>query len=174
MLLLKILGSIMIIISCSLIGYFYGTRYSKRQRNLIVFQNCISLLETEIIYSATPIPEALESVYKKGNKNVSFVFRDIKDYLLSDKNHSVFDSFVYVTECLKDKLYFKDEDVEIFLSLGRVIGSSDRYDQQKYFKLIHTQLKNQQIEADEARKKNEKMYKSLGVMMGLAITIILL
>jgi stage III sporulation protein AB len=139
-----------------------------------MLQNCIRLLETEIIYSATPLPEALESVYKKGNKKVSFIFKEIKEYLLSNKNASVLDSFIYITNLLKEKLFFTDEDIEIIMTLGRVLGASNRIDQQKHFQLINTQLVNQQREAEDKKLKNEKMYRSLGIMTGLAITIILL
>lgn len=174
MLVLKIIGSLMIILSSSLIGNFLGSRYSHRLKNLIQLQNCIQLLETEIVYSATPLPVALENIYKKGNKNISFIFNEIKDYLISNKNISVYDSFLTHSQILKEKLFFTDQDIEIFLSLGQVLGASDRLDQQKHLRLIITQLKNQQEEALENKNKNERMYKSLGVLTGLAIVIVLL
>ncbi|EOC99761.1 stage III sporulation protein SpoIIIAB [Caldisalinibacter kiritimatiensis] len=173
MLFLKIVASLMIISSCTLIGYFLGMTYSKRVENLILLQNCIRILETEIVYSATPLPEAFNNVYLKGNKKVSYVFNDIKKYLIQNKDATVFDVFVSVSKTLSDELHLKKEDIEIILSLGRVIGNSDRLDQQKHFKMIHTQLENQCKEAEESKKKNEKLYKNLGVMSGLAITIIL-
>lgn len=171
---IKLVGGLMITVSCSLIGYYLGMRYTYRLNNLIILQNCIKLLETEIIYSATPLPEALESVYRKGNKKVSFIFKEIKEYLLSNKNASVLDSFIYITNLLREKLFFTEEDIEIIMTLGRVLGASNRIDQQKHFKLINAQLVNQQREAEDKKLKNEKMYRSLGVMTGLAITIILL
>ncbi|RKD34576.1 stage III sporulation protein AB [Thermohalobacter berrensis] len=171
---LKIIGSLMIVISCSFFGFYLGSRYSKRLNNLIFLQNCIQLLESEVIYSATPLPEALDNVYRKGNKKVSFIFKEIKDHLKSNKVYDIYDSFVYIKDILKNNLHLIDEDIEIILSLGRVLGSSNRDDQQKHFKLVLKQIQTQQKEAEEKKKKNEKLYKNLGVLTGLAIVIILL
>ncbi|WP_425448605.1 stage III sporulation protein SpoIIIAB [Dethiothermospora halolimnae] len=174
MFLLKIIGSIIIIISSSLIGFLYGNRYSTRVKNLNHIQNCLQLVETEIIYRATPLPDALGQVYEKGNKNVSFIFKDIRETLLKNKNMDISSSFNHVLESSKDRLKFQEDDIEILRYLGRVIGTSDRLDQQKHLKVIMEQIIIQQREAQENRKKNEKMYKSLGILSGLAIIIILL
>ena len=174
MFLLKILGSLIIITTSSLIGYIYGSSYSKRVRNLIYLRNCIQLLETEIMYSSTPIPEALKNVFRKGNKEVSFIFMEINEHLLSDRSNSLEDSFQVVCNRYKAQLNFSLEDIEVITSLGNTLGKSDKLHQQKYFKLIVTQLEGQQIDAEEKKKKNEKMYKSLGLLGGLALVILLI
>ncbi len=174
MLILKIIGSLIIIASSSLIGCLYGDKYSKRLRNLIYMRNCLQLLETEIMFTATHLPEAFENVYKKGNKNVSYFFKDIKEYLLSNKSNCIYDSFQFACSKSKNNLCLEDEDIEILLSLGKVLGKSDRIDQQKHFKAILTQLDRSRIEAEEKKKKNEKMYKSLGILSGFALVILLI
>ena len=171
---LKLIGSIMVILSSSLIGYIYGKSYSERLSNLIHLENCIKILETEVIYGATPIPDALMNVYKKGNKKVSFIFKEIRDKLIMNKNSDILDSFICVTDILEKKLSFNFEDIEVFLSLGRVLGSSDRMDQEKNFKMTFAQFQTQEREAREEKEKNEKMFKNLGLLLGLAIVIILL
>ena len=174
MFIIKVLGSFIIIITCSLLGFLYGGRYSERLNNLMGLQNCIQLLETEVMYSANPLPEALENVYKKGNKRTSFVFKNIKDNLDYSKNLSMVESFYSIKGDLKDKLKLEDEDIEVFFSLGSVLGSSSREDQQKHFKGILTQLKSQQKEAERKKDSNEKMYKSLGILGGFLIVFILI
>ena len=137
-------------------------------------EQCFKILETEIVYGATPLPEALNNIYKKGNKRVSFVFRDIRNHLISSGKGDVFYSFHSVIEPLKDELNFIEEDIEIFLSLGRVVGSSNRQDQEKNFKLLLNQIGFLQEDAKVERDKHEKMFKNLGILTGLAIIIILL
>ena len=171
---IKMLGAFLIIFSTSIIGYCYGRRFSDRLNNLIYMEQCIKILETEIVYGAILMPEALSNVYNKGNKKVSFIFNDIKKSLLEDKKGDIYNSFLNVSSSLKNNLYFKDEDVEIFLSLGRVLGSSDRKDQEKNFELILKQISFLEKEARLERDKNEKMFKSLGILTGLVIVIILL
>ena len=174
MLYIKILGSFLIVFSTSIIGYYYGMQFSHRLNNLIYMEQCIKILETEIVYGAILLPEALSNVYNKGNKKVSFIFKEIKEQLLEDKKGDVYSSFIKVSNKLKNDLHFKKEDVEIFLSLGRVLGSSDRKDQEKNFQLILKQISFLEKDARLEKQKNEKMFKSLGVLTGLVIIIILL
>lgn len=174
MIYLKIIGSALVILSTSILGYYYGQQFSNRLKNLISLEQCIKLLETEIVYGATLLPEALENVYAKGDKKVSILFKKIKENLLTESNTDVYKSFYHVLEDLKRDLNFKDDDVKLLLALGRVLGSSDRRDQEKNFNFILKQLSVLQNNARIEREKNEKMFKGLGVLMGLAIIIILL
>jgi stage III sporulation protein AB len=171
---LKILGSILIVLSSSLIGFYFGNKYSARLENLLHLEQCIKILETEIVYGAVPLPEALNNVYLKGNKKVSYIFKQIRDNLLYNKDGDLLKSFEMVTSQLAEELNLKEEDIELFLSLGRLLGTSDRTDQEKNFKLILNQIEILKNEAKLEKDKNEKMYKNLGILAGIAIVIILL
>lgn len=173
MITIKLLGSVFIIISSTMIGIEYSRKYSKRLNNLKYLQNCIQMLETEIVYSSNQLPDALESIYIKGNAKVSFLFNNIKEYLIENKDKSLFESFKHNIEKSKDKLYLDSDDVEILLSLGRILGTSDAVDQQKHFKTAIMNLEVNQRDAKEKKDKNEKMYRSLGVLFGVAVVIIL-
>ncbi len=174
MIILRIIGSLLIVTSSSLIGYIYGKKYSDRLNNILHMKNCVRLLETEIIYGANPVPEAFLNIYNKGNKKFSFIFKYIRDYLFQNKNANLLDGFLSVEDVLKEELLFKKEDVEVFLSLGRMLGNSDRSDQEKNFKLIFMEIGNLEEEAREEKEKNEKVYKKLGLLFGVALVIILL
>ncbi len=174
MIFIKFMGGLLIVLSTTLMGFYYGKKYSSRLNNLIYMEQCIKILETEIVYGAVPLPEALVNVYNKGNKKVSFVFKEIKDHLLANRGGDVLDSFSYVINSLKEKLNFKKEDIEMLISLGRVLGSSDREDQEKNFKFVLSQIAILEGEAKMERDKNEKMFKNLGILTGLTIVIILI
>ena len=98
----------------------------------------------------------------------------IKNDLLNNKRNYIYDSFLHVEELMGDKLSFKKEDINIFLGLGRLLGSNNRNDQKNSFKLILNQLNNQILEAKEEKKQNEKLYRSLGMIAGFGITILLI
>lgn len=86
----------------------------------------------------------------------------------------MYKSFDMVKSQLLEDFSLEEEDVELFLSLGRLLGNSDRADQEKNFKLILNHIKILKEEAKLERDKNEKMYKNLGILAGVAIVIILL
>ena len=105
---------------------------------------------------------------------MSFVFKEISDHLKANKNGDLFQSFHSVVGILRNSLNLKDEDIELFLSLGRVLGSSDRKDQEKNFNFVFKQISVLQKEAKIEKDKNEKIYKNLGILSGITILIILL
>src|SRR5690606_19660944 len=113
MIILKIIGCTLIVLSSSLIGYIYGKSYKERLENLIYLENCIKILETEIMYGANPLPEALKNVYKKGNKKVSFIFDRISQALKEHKSGEVLECFLMVSDTMKKNLNLKKEDVEV-------------------------------------------------------------
>lgn len=170
---LKITSITIIFFTCTIIGHIYGKRFSTRLENLILLEQCIKILETEIVYGSTPLPIALSNVYRKGNIKVSYIFEEIKDDLSLNKRDSVYSSFLSVEEKMYNELHFNKEDVETLLSLGRVLGTSDRMDQQKNFILIYNQIAALILEAKFERNKNEKLYKNLGIITGIGIIIIL-
>lgn len=173
MIYIKIIGAVLTVLSTSIIGYFYGKEFADRLDNLIYLEQCIKILETEVVYGATLLPEALTNVYKKGYKKVSILFNKVKEYLLLDKNRDVYTSFLNISNEMKAELSLKEEDIELLISLGRVLGSSDRKDQEKNFNLILKQLSFLQNNARLEKEKNERMFKGLGILTGLAIIIIL-
>jgi stage III sporulation protein AB len=171
---LKLTLLLLVFLTCSTIGYLYGKSFSLRLENLINLEQCIKILETEVVYGLTPLPEALSNVHRKGKEKVSYIFEEIKEDLVNNKRGGVYDSFLSVEGNLYNNLNFKKEDVETFLSLGRVLGTSDRIDQQKNFILVSNQISAQIFEAREERNKNAKLYRNLGVITGVAIIILLI
>lgn len=171
---LKIFFYSCIMIVCSSLGYLYSSNYVKRLENLVYLKGAIKVLETEIVYGATPLPEALLNVYKKSNPKISQIFKDIESDLRNNKRGLALNSFLFVEEKMYKDYFFKKEEIEVFMDLGRVIGSSDRKDQEKNFILVLDQIERLVEEARYERDKNEKMYRNLGVLSGLGIIIILL
>ena len=69
--------------------------------------------------------------------------------------------------------YLINSDIEILMSFGRYLGSTDRADQIKNIKLTLTNLKQQEKIALDERQKNEKLWKYLGVLSGIMVFLLL-
>lgn len=173
MLILKSSLFILIFITSTSLGFFYGGKYSKRVENLMDLQQGIRILQSEVIIFSNPLPDALKNTSNRVSKEISKVFLIIGDNLLQNHSGDIYFSFLASEQYLKD-LFLKNEDINLFLSLGKIIGKTNRLDQEKQFNFLLDELENQIIEAKEERKKNEKMYRSLGLLLGLGIIIILI
>ena len=84
------------------------------------------------------------------------------------------DAWKKAIEESQDKLSFNKEDFTAIETLGRMLGNTDVEGQVSQIelteKLIEDQIENAKIE----KQKNTKLYKTLGVTVGLTAVILLL
>ncbi|MBS4536199.1 stage III sporulation protein AB [Clostridium sp. D2Q-14] len=173
MILIKLLACGMIIIPSTIMGIMMGKKYSNRVNNITSIINCLLVLETEIIHLSNPINVAFKNVDEKGNNKISCIFPNIVEILNSNREMSLFRAFKKELIVNRTKYNFTKEDEEIILSLAKVIGVTDKEEQKKHFNTVIQQLKIQRNQAIEESKKNEKLYKKLGVIFGLLLILIL-
>jgi len=167
MIILKIIILILIFITSYLIGNKIAKQYSKRVEELEDMKNSLNILETKIRFSKEPL---------------AVIFKDISNV---SKNKEIFEK---ANENMKTMLVgnswrqaiesvntnFKKKDIEILKTLGNMLGKTDSKGQvnqiEEIKELLNIQIKN----ANSEKQKNEKLYKTLGMTIGLAIVIILI
>lgn len=169
---IKFLGAVVLIGATSFIGFSLAADCSKRPRALRELQALLQMLENEISYLSNLLLEAFNRIYEGSNSDTAILFREAAINL--ETNGVTADAaWEMAIEENYSKLSLNKEDKTILLTFGKMLGNSDLEGQINNIKLISSQLKLQELKAEEMRKKNEKMYRSLGVLSGLAITIIL-
>lgn len=65
----------MTLAACGNMGLTWARTFEKRPRQLAAMEAALQLLETEIIYGATPLPEAMEQVAEKSDTEIEGLFR---------------------------------------------------------------------------------------------------
>lgn len=170
---LKIIGGLLIFTACGLMGIAAANRYSLRPKEIRRLRASMQLLETEIIYGCTPLPQALSNISGKVEGALKRFYSTISEDLLAGWSYSLDTAWNKGLDGLLKDTCLTDADRELIAGFGKVLGSSDREDQKKHFELFYIQLKQNEEMAEEARKKNERMYKSLGFLSGLVIFIML-
>lgn len=170
--LVKFLGAIVLIGATSVIGFSLAADCSKRPRALRELQALLQMLENEISYLSNLLSEAFNRIYEGSNSQTAILFKKAAENLgINGVTADV--AWEKAVEENYAKLAFNKEDKVILLTFGKMLGNSDLEGQLKNIKLISSQLQLQQLKAEELKQKNEKMYRSLGVLSGLAIAIIL-
>lgn len=172
--LLKLIGGILVIAACSMFGIAVSNRYSGRSRELKRLRTSLQLLETEIAYGSNPLPYAFSNIGAKLDGILSRFYSTASENLSNGLYRSVSDAWNDAIEKDIKNSPFNKMDIELLRSFGNILGNSDSLDQQKHFKLFYAQLKHHEELAEEERRKNEKMYKSLGFLFGLVIFILLI
>lgn len=167
MIILKTMILILIFAISYLIGNMVAKLYSKRVEELEDMKNSLNILQTKIRFSKEPL---------------SKIFKDISNI---SKNKEIFDK---ANENMKTMLAgdawknsvqtintnFKKDDIEILSTLGNMLGKTDAEGQVNQIEEIKELLNIQIQNANMDKQKNEKLYKTLGMTIGLAIVIILI
>lgn len=170
--LIKIIGAAALICATSLIGFSMAADCSKRPRTLRELQALLQMLENEISYLSNLLSEAFYRIYEGSKSEAAVLFKAAAENLESS-GVTADQAWEDAVEDNFSKLSLNKEDKAVLVSFGKMLGNSDLEGQLNNIKLITSQLKLQELKAEEMKRKNEKMYRSLGVLSGLAIAILL-
>lgn len=156
---------------CTFIGFFLGENYKRRSIHLKEFQKALLLLNNEIIYANTPLPDALLEVSKKVSEPVSDIFSDMTIALENGYTGSIYESFENAYEKTKEKINLTSDDNKIISDFFKTLGSSGVTGQDKIFKLTLDNIDINYKEARKFEKENIKLYRTLGLSIGAMLAI---
>lgn len=169
---IKSIGLLMILISCSLGGLLYGNVFKRREDELRKIHRKIIDLENKIVYSKEPLPYALMDISNGDTTEIGTIFSNCSKKLLNNEVDYVYDAFSESIKMSRDKLALKDEDYHIVLDMAKSLGGLDEEGHKKIFQSSLSLLKRNMEEAHELTLKNGKLYRCLGISIGLVIVII--
>ncbi len=170
---IKLIGAIFIILSSSLIGMKVASYYVLRSTQLRQLQVALQWLETQIVYGSTPLHVALNHIAVRMNGDVRYLFAAAADALTHLKEASTRECWESAIEKEWHKTALRKPEKEVLLQLGQVLGQSNREDQQKHIRLALMNLKSEEDVARAQQQKYEKMCRSLGLLGGLLVVILL-
>lgn len=168
----KLILSFIIIASAGIIGHVLAYRYVERNQQLKNLYIAFQLLETEIMYSSSSLPMALKRVGVKSKSPLGGFFTGTYKILDSRQGFGIEEAWSKAVEEIIFETSLDNEDKDILLDFGLNLGSTDKEHQMKNFQFIYLQLKKRQDDAENLRMKNEKMLKTLSVLIGIAIVIV--
>lgn len=171
---LKLIGSLIVIASTGIMGFYYGDIFYRRVKQLTSIQYAINLLEAEIVFTSTPLSEAFKNVANKTKEPINKIFEYLSMRLMDKEVTDVQSAFFEALKKNKGELYFNKEEVEVLASFMSALGASDVEGQKKNFNITSKKLESLEKLAEESRRKNEKLFRYLGVCTGMLIVIILI
>lgn len=170
---LKLIGASIILFSATMIGFQVAKMYASRPQEIRRLGIALQLLETEICYGSTTLSLALEHVAKRTQGVIGAIFRQASEFLVKYDGLSTQDCWEMAIDKTWTRTTMKMPEKEVLLHLGKVLGKSDREDQQKHIQLAVMNLRKEEQEARDEQQKYEKMCKSLGVLSGILAVILM-
>lgn len=165
----KLLGAVLIIASTSFYGYYLSLIPLKRHKNLVKILSGIEILENEIAFSKDVIDEIFFKI--AALIDCDCIFKTAAERKDEECLSMRWRRAVYTD---REKLCFKMSDCEIISMLGAELGITDVEGQIKNILHIKELLKKQIEESLEEKKKASRLYKSMGVALGVFTSVLLM
>lgn len=166
---LKIIIYSFIFLSSSAIGMLISKKYEERVNELKEFRNALNMFKAKIKFTYEPIPEIFEQISEQITAKPGEIFKlasnNMKLLTAGDAWNMAIDT---------DLLNINEEDKNVLKNLSKLLGQTDIEGQINQIELTSNFLDEQIEKAEKEKLKNEKMYRTLGMIIGLAIVIILM
>lgn len=171
--LLKITGMIILITSGTLLGFSLCNDYMERILCLEAIKKALIILKGEIKHNNSSICEALDNIKVNNNQVMSFLQKVVMKY--RNKKFSLWEAWnESVLESFNKTIKLSKEEIDIIRDFGRNLGITDRETQMKNIDECISEMNRCLMELKNEKKEKCKLYKVLGVLSGLFISIMLL
>lgn len=170
---LKWLGIMLILYAASMFGFHQAWKLSKRPKQIRAMILSLQRLETEILYGFTPLPDALGSISLQAEEPLSRIFSGAAEAMRGPQSKSTRDGWQNAVNQYWRATQMKDNEKMTVSQLGNTLGLTDREDQVKHLRLAINQLQSEEELAKDDERRYEKMWKSLGVLIGVLVVIVM-
>ena len=169
MLFIKSIILILILVLSSILGLAMANKFKCRVRDLKTMRNILNILETKIKYTYEPLPQIFDDIAKEFNSPIGEIFKVAKDKM---KEVSAGEAWNF--GLVNSNTSMNKEDINVLKNLEKLLGKTNVEGQLSEIELMKRYIDIQTQKAAEEDRKNEKLYKNLGIILGLAIVIILI
>lgn len=169
MFILKTILYILIIATSSGLGIMLSQKYIKRVDELKAFKSALNMLKTKIRYTYAPLTDIFTDISKSLRGNISVLFQNAHEQIEIQGATEGFCAAIEMTN-----LNVSKEDKQVMKNLSKLLGKTDAEGQINEIELTESFLETQIERAEIEREKNAKLYKTLGVISGVGIVIILI
>jgi len=171
--LLRFIGALAVIGGCVGLGMYYAAKESYRANELLEFKKALLILSSEIEYLRSPLAVACQNIAKRTSSVVGNLFSTFAESLTIGEGETAYRLWVSAAETVKEASYMHNEDWDIIEGFGKTLGYLDKNMQQNAIDYAINYIDEKATELHLQGGKNKRMYRSLGVIGGLLVTVVL-
>ncbi|MNJ41771.1 stage III sporulation protein SpoAB [compost metagenome] len=169
----KMLGAALIVLAATLFGFAKARQFASRPAQIRHLILALKRLETEIMYGFTPLPDALQRIANQCSEPVKSLMEGAAGNMIPPLNWTAQQSLQHAIETGWKHTAMKSAEKDVMLQLGFTLGTSDRKNQIGHIATAIRQLESEEQAAREEQARYEKMSRSLGLLGGAFIVILL-
>ena len=153
------------------VGNSQASKYINRLKELISIKSALNIFENKIKFTQSPLEEIFKNIAENcSEKNIKNIFEQL--VIDINKNINLHKSWQDTINSKETNL--NNEDKKILVDMGKILGSTDVDGQVSNIKITSSFIDRQIEKAEQEKEKNVKMFRTLGIVSGLTIIIILI
>ena len=169
---IKLLGAVLIAGSCSVIGFSMNNRLKGRVAALKSFLGAVQLLQAEIVFRQSALPDILPMMIRECSGAASDFFRQVLR-LMVEKNESFMSAVAFLVPELRH-FDLKWDEIEWLASVGQIAGRYDAATQADRLSGVIARLEQSLDQAQEEYGQKGRLYRALGLTAGVMIALVAL
>ncbi len=162
---MNILFAILAVVLCTGVGLYQAARLSERERLLSEIILMLEEMAIHIRYNAAKAEELFKELDR-----FEFI-KSINSILKNNTDNSWHGAW---EKAVKELNAFSPDDRDILLSVGSSLGSTDIGGQLAMLELNKKFFKSRLTDAETEKRRKSNMYRSVGVLMGIAIAVVII
>jgi len=170
----KMIGALFVISSLGMAGIKVASYFTRRTAELRLLQEALQVLDTEIVYAATPLPAVLKKIGQTGGGAIAQIFRKAGEYLTDSQGLTTAEAWKKALNETFPSTALNQDDYAILSAFGDLLGGSDRYEQHKNITLTTLHLQKEEEKARRDQEKNVRLWQYGGFLIGISIVLLLL
>jgi stage III sporulation protein AB len=170
---LKLIGATLILLAATVGGWLKARQFADRPRQIRELILALQRLATEISYGVTPLPDALSKTGAPLREPLRTMFKQAAASMLPPSGKTARESLHEAIERAWRHTAMKAPEQDTMMQLAYSLGTSDRADQMRHIELAAQQLKHEEASALADQARYEKMSRSLGLLIGALIVILI-
>ena len=171
--LIKLVGTVLVITSCSAMGAGMAARLSERLALLKRIRVLVIHLKGEILYANVPLAEGFDRTGKRAGRPEGELFRRVSDRLMQGSGESFFDIWKEEAHKFLETSPLTEREGEQLISFGEHLGYLDREMQVAQLTLLEEELGYRIKTLKSAMPKQQKTYQSMGILGGILLAVLL-
>ena len=173
MIAIRLLGMVLTLAASSALGLYLSSLAKFRQQDLLEFKKALLILKSEIEYIAAPLPEAISNIAVRTTNPVSKIFAHFAQNLKNnDDGETAYQLWMEAIKAYKKESFLKKGDWELIEGFGKTLGYLDKQMQVDSIKFTTDYLDSQVAELQAVGDKNQRMFRSLGVIGGVLLLVV--
>ena len=175
MITIRLIAIAFVFIGCVLFGIWRDLDQKKRIEELEKFIYIFEILKAEIDFRLTPLKEACSIAANRiDNTLIIAIIDKFNSDLDEKKSTDVGEMWRNAIDYKRAELHLKDEDIKALQQFGTACGYLDKNMEKRNIEMSIVSLREIISGAKEEYIKASKLNRSLGILIGLGISIFLL